>query len=194
MFNVQGSELIFLLLVALIILGPEKLPDAVRKATKTYAEFKKMANGFQGEMRQVLDEPMRELRDTASAVRDAATFDITGATTPTATAADAKPTPGTAAVSEIAPRATTPIKRDQGLNFGGPNARKQVRSADAPITAPVTAPDAPITASGAHVPSDTLGTSADPADSQPADGAPAGSEPADGAPAEGAPVEGDATE
>ena len=65
MFNVQGSELIFLLLIALVVLGPEKLPDAVRKFTKAYSEFKKMANGFQGEMRSVLEEPMRELRDTA---------------------------------------------------------------------------------------------------------------------------------
>ncbi len=48
MFNIQGSELIFLLLVALVILGPEKLPDAVRKFTKAYTEFRKMANGFQG--------------------------------------------------------------------------------------------------------------------------------------------------
>ena len=55
MFNIQGSEMIFLLLVALVILGPEKLPEAVRKFAKTYAEFKKMANGFQGEFRQALD-------------------------------------------------------------------------------------------------------------------------------------------
>ena len=71
MFNIQGSELIFLLLVALVILGPEKLPDAVRKFTKAYTEFRKMANGFQGELKQVLDEPMRELRETADAMRDA---------------------------------------------------------------------------------------------------------------------------
>jgi sec-independent protein translocase protein TatB len=84
-FNIQGSEMIFLLLVALVILGPEKLPEAVRKFAKTYAEFKKMANGFQGEFRQALDEPMREFRETANAVRDAAKFDIDGITSPSAT-------------------------------------------------------------------------------------------------------------
>ena len=77
-FNIQGSELIFLLLIALVVLGPEKLPDAVRKFAKAYAEFKKMANGFQGELRQALDEPMRELRDTADAMRAAANFDLDG--------------------------------------------------------------------------------------------------------------------
>ena len=80
MFNVQGSEIIFLLLIALVVLGPEKLPEAVRKFTKTYAEFKKTVGGFQSEFRDAMDEPMRELRETANAVRDAAKFDIEGGT------------------------------------------------------------------------------------------------------------------
>ena len=138
MFNIQGSELIFLLLVALVVLGPEKLPDAVRKFTKAYSEFKKMANGFQGEFRQVLDEPMRELRETANLVRDAAKFDLgiddseslaseslaTESATPAA--AEVKP-----AVSEIAPRTspTTTPRRETGLNFGSANPRRQTRIA-----------------------------------------------------------------
>ncbi len=72
MFNLQGSEIIVILLLALVVLGPEKLPDAVRKFTKTYSEFKKMSSGFQSELKSALDEPMRELRETANLVRDAA--------------------------------------------------------------------------------------------------------------------------
>lgn len=72
MFNLQGSEIIVILLLALVVLGPEKLPDAVRKFTKTYAEFKKMSSGFQSELKSALDEPMREIRETANLVRDAA--------------------------------------------------------------------------------------------------------------------------
>lgn len=72
MFNLQGSEIIVILLLALVVLGPEKLPDAVRKFTQTYAEFKKMSSGFQSELKSALDEPMREMRETANLVRDAA--------------------------------------------------------------------------------------------------------------------------
>ena len=115
MFNVQGSELIFLLLIALIVLGPEKLPDAVRKFGKTYAEFKKMANGFQGELKQALDEPLRELKGTADALRAAASFDeetkpkpTTPTVRPEAANLPQRPTP---AVSEI------PAGK---LNFGIP--------------------------------------------------------------------------
>ena len=52
--------------------GPEKLPNAIRQFTKTYAELKKMSTGFQYELQSALDEPMREMRETANLVRDAA--------------------------------------------------------------------------------------------------------------------------
>lgn len=75
MFNLSGSELIFLLLLALVVLGPEKLPDAIRKFGRIYAELRKMSTGFQSELRQAMDEPMRELRETAELTRRAVTFD-----------------------------------------------------------------------------------------------------------------------
>jgi|TARA_R110002110_G_scaffold178470_6_gene383605 sec-independent protein translocase protein TatB len=71
-FNLQGSEIIVILLLALVILGPEKLPDAVRKFAQTYGELKKMGTGFQSELRSVLDEPIREMKETARLVQDAA--------------------------------------------------------------------------------------------------------------------------
>jgi sec-independent protein translocase protein TatB len=77
-FNLTGSEIVFLLLLALVILGPEKLPEAVRKFGKTYGEFKKMAGGFQSELKTALDEPMREVRETAEAFRQAASIDGLG--------------------------------------------------------------------------------------------------------------------
>ena len=60
MFNLQGSELIIILLLALVILGPEKLPDAMRKAGQFYAELKKMSSGFQSEFKSVVEEPLNK--------------------------------------------------------------------------------------------------------------------------------------
>jgi sec-independent protein translocase protein TatB len=76
MFNLSGSELVFLLLLALIVLGPEKLPEAVRKFGKVYSELKKMSTGFQSELKTALDEPMREMRETADAFKKAVNFDF----------------------------------------------------------------------------------------------------------------------
>jgi sec-independent protein translocase protein TatB len=78
MFNLSGSEIVFLLLLALIVLGPEKLPEAVRRFGKGYAEFKKMSTGFQSELKSALDEPMREMRETADAFKKAVNFDYDG--------------------------------------------------------------------------------------------------------------------
>ncbi len=72
MFNLQGSEIIVILLIALVVLGPERLPDAVRRFMQTYNELKKMGSGFQSEIKNAFDEPMREMRNTANMVRDAA--------------------------------------------------------------------------------------------------------------------------
>jgi sec-independent protein translocase protein TatB len=73
-FNLSGTEIIVILLLALVILGPEKLPEAMRKAGRAYSELRKMANSFQSEVKSVLDEPMEELRGTADAIRDATNF------------------------------------------------------------------------------------------------------------------------
>ena len=71
MFNLQGSEIIIILLLALVVLGPDKLPDAVKRFSQTYSELKKMGSGFQTELKSALDEPMREMRETAQMVKDA---------------------------------------------------------------------------------------------------------------------------
>ena len=74
MFNLQGSEIIIILLLALVVLGPEKLPDAMRRAGKMYADLKKMASGFQDEFRSAIEEPVREMQETANLLRDSADF------------------------------------------------------------------------------------------------------------------------
>jgi len=73
-FNLQGSELIIILLLALVVLGPEKLPEAMRKLGQFYAELKKMSSGFQKEFRNATDEPLREIRETANTLRDSMDF------------------------------------------------------------------------------------------------------------------------
>ncbi len=62
------------MLLALVVLGPEKLPEAMRKAGQMYGELKKMSSSFQSEFRSVLDEPVREVKETADLLRDSADF------------------------------------------------------------------------------------------------------------------------
>lgn len=55
MFNVGGGELLVILLIALVVLGPERLPDAARKIGRFMAEVRKMTAGFQEEVRSAMD-------------------------------------------------------------------------------------------------------------------------------------------
>ena len=69
MFNLSGGEIIAILVLALIVIGPEKLPDAVRKAGRAYAELRKLSAGFQSELQDNLGEPLRAVQDTVSMMR-----------------------------------------------------------------------------------------------------------------------------
>src|SRR4051812_43670594 len=74
----------------------------MRKAGRTFAELKKMASGFQDEIRKGFDEPSAELRKTAETIREAAT--VPGVTT------RAKPSAKMAAATTASEAASYPDK------------------------------------------------------------------------------------
>jgi Tat protein translocase TatB subunit len=55
MGNLGGGEVLVIMLVALLVLGPSKLPDAARQLGKAVAEFRKVSGGFQRELRAALE-------------------------------------------------------------------------------------------------------------------------------------------
>ncbi len=81
-----------LLAIALIVLGPEKLPGAARAAGRMIAEFRRVTSGLQDEVRQAFEgsdlaSPIQELRATADSWRGATLGAVGGAaaTTPGST-------------------------------------------------------------------------------------------------------------
>ena len=57
MLNLGTGELLVVFLVALIVLGPSKLPDAARQAGRMMAELRRLSSGFQDEMRAAMQDP-----------------------------------------------------------------------------------------------------------------------------------------
>jgi sec-independent protein translocase protein TatB len=57
-FNVGGGELLVIMLVALIVLGPQRLPDAARQIGKFMGELRRMSTGFQQELKDAMDHPL----------------------------------------------------------------------------------------------------------------------------------------
>jgi sec-independent protein translocase protein TatB len=62
-FNLTGSELVVILLLALVVLGPEKLPGAIRQVGRIYSELRKISQGFQKEFTAAVQEPAKEMRN-----------------------------------------------------------------------------------------------------------------------------------
>jgi sec-independent protein translocase protein TatA len=58
--NVGTPELLLILLVGLLVLGPTKLPEAARQVGKAMAEMRRIGAGFQAEMRDAMQEPVQQ--------------------------------------------------------------------------------------------------------------------------------------
>lgn len=56
MLNVSAVELLVILAVGLVVLGPQKLPGAARQVGRVLTELRRMASGFQAEMRDAFEE------------------------------------------------------------------------------------------------------------------------------------------
>ena len=67
MLNLGTPELVVILLVALLVLGPTRLPGAARSVGKTLGEVRRMTSGFQSEMHNAMQEPVAAMRETIGA-------------------------------------------------------------------------------------------------------------------------------
>jgi sec-independent protein translocase protein TatB len=94
MFNVGGAELFVILLLALVVLGPDKLPGAMRTVGQWAGEMRKMASGFQTEMNKAMSDPLdvKGAEKKAAEAKQGDAAPSKGTTTPTS---DATETGGT---------------------------------------------------------------------------------------------------
>jgi len=80
MFNLGGAEALVILLVALLVLGPTRLPEAARHAGKVLTEVRRVSTGFQRELKTAFETgdqsgatPPPPAAPAAAAVGDEAT-------------------------------------------------------------------------------------------------------------------------
>lgn len=82
MFNLSGTELLFIAILGLVVLGPEKLPAAMRRAGKVYREIRNITSNVQREVNKVMEEPIRDVRRMVEEPAAAAASAFTAVTNP----------------------------------------------------------------------------------------------------------------
>lgn len=76
MLDFAWSEIALIAVVAIVVIGPKDLPDAIRTVAKGVQKLRRMASEFQGHA----DELVREakLEDVRDEIRDIRNFDVKG--------------------------------------------------------------------------------------------------------------------
>ena len=70
MGSIGGPEILIVLLVALIVLGPKRLPHAARQVGRAVGEFRRVTSDFQSEVRNAIAEPVITRPPLADPVED----------------------------------------------------------------------------------------------------------------------------
>src|ERR1700759_745499 len=74
MFDIGGSELVVIAVVALIAIGPKELPGGLRMVGQWMGKARKMAAEFQGQFQEAMREAeMADLKKSFDEVKEAAT-------------------------------------------------------------------------------------------------------------------------
>jgi len=65
------EKIIVVLVIALIVLGPERLPQVARQAGRAYREFRRVTSGLEAEVRDVFQEPIRQAFSESAQAKEA---------------------------------------------------------------------------------------------------------------------------
>lgn len=130
MGNLGGGEILVILLVALLVLGPDKLPGAARQVGKAMGDLRRLTSGFQSEVRKAMevDQPVI----TAAVVPDGrpVTIETATAEAPDATAA---PTPAIDAAG-TGPSTEPPVPAVEAGSTGSPASERRADDSVAAAT------------------------------------------------------------
>jgi sec-independent protein translocase protein TatB len=77
MSNFGGAEMLVCLFLALIVLGPERLPKVARQAGAVMRQLRQMSSGFQEELRSAIEDPQpKDFSGRLAAVPDTTTPEL----------------------------------------------------------------------------------------------------------------------
>ena len=76
--NVGWGEILVILVVAVIILGPDRLPDAARRLAKGLRKLRDWANNAQDQLKDNVDEEFGDLKEFQETEKEISTIKTMG--------------------------------------------------------------------------------------------------------------------
>jgi Tat protein translocase TatB subunit len=67
-FDIGGPEFLVIAVVALVVLGPERLPEVMRRAGVFYRQARQMLDQYTGEAQRMFEEGMREVNEVSNSI------------------------------------------------------------------------------------------------------------------------------
>ncbi len=87
MFGIGMPELIVIFIIALLVVGPKKLPELARALGRGFGEFKRATN----EIRHTLDAEMNQINDTLPKLPDENIFTVSSSSDQPTSPEDSSP-------------------------------------------------------------------------------------------------------
>lgn len=104
MLNIGPGELLAIAALALIVLGPDRLPGALRQVGRAVGELRRISGGFQDELRRAMDDAAEPDAPTLPPLPETKAEPATPATAEiTASGDNAAPDPAPAEVPPVIP-------------------------------------------------------------------------------------------
>lgn len=123
MSNLGPEKILILLAIALVILGPDKLPEAARKAGEVLGRIRNVSGGFQNEVRQAFDEPLQLFqREFNAGERQSVDLSTNGDVDPQVQAPGLAETFDSDATTDTSPDSSPSTADDQGAVAADPDA------------------------------------------------------------------------
>ncbi|GAB4099906.1 Sec-independent protein translocase TatB [Sinomonas halotolerans] len=125
MFGINGPEFILLLLIGILVIGPQRLPEYTQKLTNLVKELRRMASGARDQLKEETGVDLNEVDwrkydprqyDPRKIIRDALVDDGTEAAASAAAAGVPAVTAGVAATATV--EAPAPARTVERLDAG----------------------------------------------------------------------------
>jgi Tat protein translocase TatB subunit len=113
MFGIGFSELLVILVIALVVLGPKRLPEVARALGRGLAEFRRATADITDELRNaqnMLDEEARKMRSTTQARNTVAKKKVEAASAPVSAPAQTEQAEAPAVPAAAEESAAAPAK------------------------------------------------------------------------------------